>query len=241
MTVREFAILAGIFAAVSSAPGNFTEVRTGDREEDVYDALGAPQGEFKRSGVKILLYDEGAVEIRRGKVARIDQADIRDSGAPRQTSEGAADGILSSLNAWVNWFRNQFTGSAPDKPVEVAAAAPAAQTSRSHGPAVRVISDGGRALTLSKVLVPGGVTVVDFYADWCGPCRRISPLLEKMASQDEDVYLRKIDIVDWGTEVAVQHGIRSIPHICVYNREGQIVGNPTSSYNEVVRLVSLAK
>jgi thiol-disulfide isomerase/thioredoxin len=91
-------------------------------------------------------------------------------------------------------------------------------------PAIRTISKGGRQVGLGSILVPGKITIVDFYADWCGPCRAMSPRLEKAATDDPDVCLRKIDIVNWGTPVAKQHAINSIPHVVVYDKHCKKMG-----------------
>ncbi len=107
--------------------------------------------------------------------------------------------------------------------------------------AVKKLSNGGQAIDLDRLLVKGQITIVDFYADWCGPCRRIGPKLELIATQDEHVYLRKVDIVRWGTDVATQFDISSIPSIRVYDRAGQMVGKPTSDFGQVTRYVALAK
>jgi thioredoxin 1 len=107
--------------------------------------------------------------------------------------------------------------------------------------AVRKISNGGRRIDLASLLVSGKVTVVDFYADWCGPCRRISPHLERLVRSDADVYLRKVDIVKWGTPVTKQFGIRSVPNIRVFDRNGRMVGSGTSNLNLVQQYVRQAK
>jgi len=92
-----------------------------------------------------------------------------------------------------------------------------------RGEAIAVISHGV-PVDINQHLAFGNVTVVDFYADWCGPCRRLSPSLEQMASTDPEVALRKIDIVNWKTAVAQQFNIRSIPQVHVYDRSGHLVG-----------------
>lgn len=53
--------------------------------------------------------------------------------------------------------------------------------------------------------------IVDFYATWCGPCKRVSPILNKLAKEYGDaIYIYKIDI-DKEKELATTFGIRSVP------------------------------
>jgi thiol-disulfide isomerase/thioredoxin len=90
------------------------------------------------------------------------------------------------------------------------------------GQSIEVISHGGQ-VDMNQHLAFGSVTVVDFYADWCGPCRRLSPSLEQMARSDPEIALRKIDIVNWRTAVVQQFNIHSIPQVNIYNRSGQLL------------------
>jgi thioredoxin 1 len=62
--------------------------------------------------------------------------------------------------------------------------------------------------------------LVDFYADWCGPCRALSPVLEKFARETEDAKVVKID-VDTSPELAARYGVNSIPSLLVF-RDGRI-------------------
>ncbi len=93
-----------------------------------------------------------------------------------------------------------------------------------RGQPSEVISHGDQ-VDINQHLALGNVTVVEFYADWCGPCRLLSPSLEQMAQADPEVALRKIDIVRWGTPVSQQFNIHSVPQVNVYDRGGRLVGN----------------
>ena len=77
-----------------------------------------------------------------------------------------------------------------------------------RGEPITVISHGAQ-VDISQHLALGNVTVIDFYADWCGACRQLSPSLEQMARNDPEIALRKVDIVNWKTAVAQQFNIHS--------------------------------
>ncbi len=116
-----------------------------------------------------------------------------------------------------------------------------AATAANRGQPVEVISHGAQ-VDVNKHLALGNVTIVDFYADWCGPCKQISPSLEQMANTDPEIALRKVDIVNWNTGVVKQYNIRSIPQVNVYNRNGQLVGTVRGVDVEgVKRFVAQAK
>ncbi|MEM9966560.1 MAG: thioredoxin [Pseudomonadota bacterium] len=66
--------------------------------------------------------------------------------------------------------------------------------------------------------------VVDFWADWCGPCKQISPLLEELSTEmDGKVKIVKIDIQE-SPDLSAQMGVRSIPALFMF-RDGEVVSN----------------
>lgn len=80
----------------------------------------------------------------------------------------------------------------------------------------------------SEVLKSDIPVLVDFWAEWCGPCRALAPKLEELASEwGEKVQVVKINI-DENRESAVKFGVRSIPMLILF-KDGQeveqIIGN----------------
>ncbi len=63
------------------------------------------------------------------------------------------------------------------------------------------------------------VTLKDFYADWCGPCKTQDPILEELADDYPDVEFEKVD-VDEEQDVANEYQVRSLPTLIVENEEG---------------------
>lgn len=66
-------------------------------------------------------------------------------------------------------------------------------------------------------LVSEGIVLVDFYAEWCGPCKMLGPVLEKL---EETVI--KVD-VDVHNELAIKNGVMSVPTVFIY-KDGELKG-----------------
>lgn len=74
----------------------------------------------------------------------------------------------------------------------------------------------------TEVLSSDKVSVVDFWAEWCGPCRMIAPIVEELAREyDGKAIIGKLN-VDENPEVTSRYGIRNIPTI-LFIKNGQVV------------------
>ena len=65
------------------------------------------------------------------------------------------------------------------------------------------------------------LTLVDFWASWCGPCRMIAPVVEELANEIKGVTFAKVNVDDYG-EVAMGLGIQAIPTLILF-KDGQAV------------------
>ena len=76
-----------------------------------------------------------------------------------------------------------------------------------------------------EVLKAEGKVLVDFYADWCGPCRMMSPVIDDIAKElDGTVKVGKVN-VDNNQELAIKYDVMSIPTIMVFEK-----GNPVKTF-----------
>lgn len=87
-------------------------------------------------------------------------------------------------------------------------------------------------------LTKEGLVLVDFYADWCGPCQMLSPILEELAKKNKDLKIIKINVDDF-QQLAIQNKVLSIPAIKIY-KDGKLV-NQTVGYQELEDLETLIK
>lgn len=81
----------------------------------------------------------------------------------------------------------------------------------------------------------GVKAAVDFYADWCGPCKMFAPIFEGLSEERDDVIFAKVNVDD-AEDLAVRFGVMSIPTVIIFKD-----GVPTSVQTGVVGKAKLSE
>ena len=76
---------------------------------------------------------------------------------------------------------------------------------------------------INEVIKSEKKVLLDFYADWCGPCRMVSPIVDEIAEENPDYLIGKIN-VDEEPDLAQEFGVMSIPMLVVLEK-GEIVNS----------------
>ena len=84
-----------------------------------------------------------------------------------------------------------------------------------------------------------GVVLVDFFANWCGPCKMLAPVLEDVATKMPNVTFVKVD-VDQEPGLAGRYGIQAIPNLVIF-KDGQAVDQITGFVGKDVIVDKLNK
>ena len=107
--------------------------------------------------------------------------------------------------------------------------------------------DPGAELAIENYLLEGKTNIVDFYSDYCPPCKKISPLLQELGDKRPDLAVLKVDInrkgvkgIDLGSPLARQYELRSIPHFRIYDAQGSLVKEGQEAYVEIFRMLAAA-
>lgn len=204
------------------------QIVKGSTKEQVIKRFGEPSGVMSTGSEEILSYPGGMIVLIDGIVDQIDdnfEMDIKQRSMEDKYKEAQrAKGLTEYKGEWIT--------KTEKRQIEL---------NREQQQPIRMFKGGGNLVDLKDIIVPGRITIVDFYADWCEPCKKMSPYLEHIAKNDPDVFLRKIDIVQWGTPVTNQYGIRSIPDVRVFDRSGRMVGSPTHDFNQILSYIGRSK
>ena len=197
----------------------------GRSPDEVESALGKPSGKLQNAQGALWLYAEWRVQFdHKSHVLKIEKDQPVRLSKLDPHFVATADAVAKAANE----------RAAAEDAARVKAAALREER-------IKIVSNGGQQVDLPALMAPGKITIVDFYAEWCGPCRQISPQLEQLTKDDPDVVLLKIDIVNWETPITRQFGIESVPNVRVFGRTGAQLGDATSDVSLVTKRVELAK
>jgi len=104
-----------------------------------------------------------------------------------------------------------------------------------------VVVKGGSKIKFKDHLAEGKITIFDFYADWCGPCRVFSPKVERYIKDNPNVSLRKVDIVTWKSELSKQltkdYQMPALPFILIFNDKSKLLGKVEGNRMEEVESI----
>ncbi|GDX31797.1 thioredoxin-1 [Actinomycetes bacterium] len=90
----------------------------------------------------------------------------------------------------------------------------------------------------ADVLQSDKAVIVDFWAEWCGPCRMVAPILEEIASENDNIVVAKLN-VDENPQTSASYGITSIPTLNVY-QGGEVVKSIIGAKPKAALLADLA-
>ena len=101
------------------------------------------------------------------------------------------------------------------------------------------INEPGVMIDVDAALLPGYVTVVDFWGDHCGACVVVGGMLAVQVAKEPRVLIRKIDVGDGDTPVAKAYDIGALPHFRVFDKHKKLryvlVGNDTLKAPEIAK------
>lgn len=108
------------------------------------------------------------------------------------------------------------------------------------------VSDLGKpGEAVELVPVPGKVTIFDFWAEWCQPCKVLEPALVEIARAHPDlVAIRRIDTVDWDSAAVAKHlapKAYGLPHLKVFDRSGRMVLERSSEAGKLDALIAAVR
>lgn len=124
--------------------------------------------------------------------------------------------------------------AAPNPP---AATPPPAPEQKPHPIIILNASHPGADVDLATHVQAGHWTFVDFYADWCGPCKTIAPMLEKLAQKDPNVQILKVNIGNWGSPVVKRFQINSVPSFWIFDKDRKLAWKGEEARQRVYRIL----
>jgi thiol-disulfide isomerase/thioredoxin len=137
-------------------------------------------------------------------------------------------GLVAALAIAACADREATSQPTPSTAEPAAQADPKGSAEKNEDKPIRIAQ--GQPVEIRDYLVPGQITVFDFMSDYCGPCVRIAPFIDRLHAERSDITVVKVDInrpeirgIDWRSPVARQYNMSSIPFFKIYGADGQLM------------------
>ena len=72
-----------------------------------------------------------------------------------------------------------------------------------------------------NIISNNDITLIDFYADWCGPCKALSPIIDDIAKSETHITVGKVNVEE-ERELATKYGVRSIPTMVIFKNGKEV-------------------
>lgn len=106
--------------------------------------------------------------------------------------------------------------------------------------------DGAKKIDLKTIAVPGKITVVDYWAQWCSPCHFLEKRLQHLLNSDPKMALRRVNVGKWDNAAAKQatseFRLEALPYVRVYDARGRFVADVTGgSWDQFLKVLEKAR
>jgi len=106
--------------------------------------------------------------------------------------------------------------------------------------------DGAKKIDLKAIAVPGKITVVDYWAEWCSPCHFLEKRLQHLLNSDPNMALRRVNVGKWDNAAAKQataeFRLEALPYVRVYDVHRKLVGEVTGgSWDQFLKVLEKAR
>jgi copper chaperone CopZ len=106
--------------------------------------------------------------------------------------------------------------------------------------------DGAKKIDLKTIAVPGKITVVDYWAEWCSPCHFLEKRLQHLLNSSPNMALRRVNVGKWDNAAAKQataeFRLEALPYVRVYDASGKFVDDVTGgSWDQFLKVLEKAR
>jgi copper chaperone CopZ/thiol-disulfide isomerase/thioredoxin len=106
--------------------------------------------------------------------------------------------------------------------------------------------DGSKKVDLKAIAVPGKITVVDYWAEWCSPCHFLEKRLQHLLNENPNMALRRVNVGKWDNAAAKQataeFRLEALPYVRVYDSRGKFVDEVTGgSWDHFLKVLDKAR